>query len=179
MVLRQKHGRNDDAEEPSQERSDSFEEIDYGREFQDYLDPGYRTGIEQQEDAPVSNNSFHFPSLIEHFEWQLNMLDIDDELEIAAKSIIGNLDDDGRLATIEEIAASSLTVECVESANLVMGLDPVGCGALDVKCLLALEANEDGDSLAARLVRDHFEDFVHRLQHCKGYGDRCTFLMKR
>jgi hypothetical protein len=25
------------------ERSDAFEEIDYGREFQDYLDPGYRT----------------------------------------------------------------------------------------------------------------------------------------
>jgi len=161
------------ADEPVQERSDAFEEIDYGREFQDYLDPGYRTQeIEYKEDAPSFEQFLsHSPSLIEHLEWQLNMLDINDELEVAAKSIIGNLDDDGRLATsIEEIGtASSLTVECVESARrLVMGLDPVGCGALDVKeCLLAqLEANEDGDSLAAKLVRDHLEDLQpHRLQH--------------
>jgi RNA polymerase sigma-54 factor len=57
----------------------------------------------------------------------------------------------------------------VESARrLVMGLDPVGCGALSVQeCLLAqLEANEDGDSLAAELVRNHLEDLQpHRLQH--------------
>jgi len=49
-----------------------------------------------------------------------------------------------------------------------MGLDPVGCGALSVQeCLLAqLEANEDGDSLAAELVRNHLEDLQpHRLQH--------------
>ena len=33
--------------------SDSFDEIDYGREFQDYLDPGYRTQeIEYKDDAP-------------------------------------------------------------------------------------------------------------------------------
>src|SRR4029077_8359839 len=66
-------------------------------------------------------------------------------------------------------AASGLSVECVESARrLVMGLDPVGCGALDVKdCLLAqLEANGEGDSLAADLVRNHLEDLQpHRLQH--------------
>ena len=30
-------------DEPAGERSDAFDEIDYGREFQDYLDPGYRT----------------------------------------------------------------------------------------------------------------------------------------
>ena len=99
------------------------------------------------------------------------MLDIPEDVEIGAKSVIGNLDDDGRLATsVEEIAAASgLTVECVESARrLVMGLDPVGCGVLDVReCLLAqLEANEEGDSLAAKLVRDHLEDLQpHRLQH--------------
>jgi DNA-directed RNA polymerase specialized sigma54-like protein len=35
---------------------DPFEEIDFGREFQDYLDPGYKTQeIEYKEDAPVSN----------------------------------------------------------------------------------------------------------------------------
>jgi len=112
-------------DESFQEKSDSFEEIDYGREFQDYLDPGYRTQeIEYKEDAPSFEQFLsHSPSLIEHFEWQLNMLDITEDVEIAAKSVIGNLDDDGRLATnVEEIAAASgLSVECVESARrLVM-----------------------------------------------------------
>ena len=33
---------------------DAFEEIDFGREFQDYLDPGYKTQeIEYKEDAPT------------------------------------------------------------------------------------------------------------------------------
>src|SRR5262249_32909860 len=33
---------------------DPFEEIDFGREFQDYLDPGYKTQeIEYKEDAPT------------------------------------------------------------------------------------------------------------------------------
>jgi RNA polymerase sigma-54 factor len=49
-----------------------------------------------------------------------------------------------------------------------MQLDPVGCGALDVKdCLLAqLKAKGEGRSLAVELVRDHLEDLQpHRLQH--------------
>src|SRR5215217_8098219 len=38
-------------DEPSR---DAFEEIDFGREFQDYLDPGYKTQeIEYKEDAPT------------------------------------------------------------------------------------------------------------------------------
>jgi RNA polymerase sigma-54 factor len=74
------------------------------------------------------------------------------------------------VTSVEEVAASiGLTAECVDKARkIVMGLDPVGCGALDVRdCLLAqLEANNEGDSLAADLVRNHLEDLQpHRLQH--------------
>jgi RNA polymerase sigma-54 factor len=49
-----------------------------------------------------------------------------------------------------------------------MTLEPVGCGAIDVKeCLLVqLAAKGQGDSLAADLVREHLEDLQpHRLQH--------------
>ena len=49
-----------------------------------------------------------------------------------------------------------------------MQLDPVGCGALDVKeCLSAqLKAIGQEDSLASRLVNNHLEDLLpHRLQH--------------
>lgn len=152
---------------------DAFEEIDYGREFQDYLDPGYRTQeIEYKDDAPSFEQFLtHSPNLSEHLEWQVNLLSLSNEIEEAAIQIIGNLDDDGRLsASIEEIASSCRSSEeTVEAARKeVMQLDPVGCGARDVKeCLLAqIEANGEADSLAYTLVRDHFEDLQpHRLQH--------------
>ncbi len=61
------------------------------------------------------------------------------------------------------------SLETVEKARqVVMQLEPVGCGARDVKeCLLAqLEANGEAESLAADLVKNHLEDLQpHRLQH--------------
>ncbi|MBK8811355.1 MAG: RNA polymerase factor sigma-54 [Acidobacteria bacterium] len=156
-----------------EERSDSFEEIDFGREFQDYLDPGYKTQeIEYKEDAPSFEQFLtRSESLTEHLEWQLHLTQIDDITEDAAVTIIGNLDGDGRLnATLEEIAEmNKCSVDVVERARqVVLKLEPVGCGARDVKeCLLAqLEANGEGETLAASLVRDHLEDLQpHRLQH--------------
>ena len=160
-------------EDGPREASDAFEEIDYGREFQDYLDPGYRTQeIEYKDDAPSFEQFLsHTESLSEHLEWQLHLLDIGDRLLDVCVSVIGNLDADGRLtASVEELARISETSEEMvhKARRAVMALEPVGCGALDVReCLLAqLEANEEGDSLAAELVRDHLEDLQpHRLQH--------------
>ncbi len=160
-------------EDGGAESSDAFDEIDYGREFQDYLDPGYRTQeIEYKDDAPSFEQFLtHSPNLSEHLEWQLNLLSLGDDLHDAATLIIGNLDEDGRLmAAVEEIAEMvSCTVGTVERARrIVMQLDPVGCGAFDVKesLLAQLEAAGDDESLAAKLVADHLEDLQpHRLQH--------------
>ena len=155
------------------EVSDAFEEIDYGREFQDYLDPGYKTQeFEYKEDAPSFEQFLsHTPTLSEHLEWQLNLQDVSGQVEDIAIFIIGNLDEDGRLTISPEDICQTMSVspEVVEKARkCVMNLDPVGCGAVDVKeCLLAqLEANGHGSDLAAELVRDHLEDLQpHRLGH--------------
>ena len=155
------------------EQSDSFAEVDLGREFQDYLDPGYRTQeIEYKDDSPSFEQFLsHSPSLSEHLEWQLNLLRLSETHENAAIEIIGNLDEDGRLtATVEEIAEScGCSDEMVEKARqAVMQLEPVGCGSLDVKeCLIAQLASQgEADSLASRLVLDHLEDLQpHRLQY--------------
>lgn len=155
------------------ESSDSFEEIDYGREFQDYLDPGYRTQeIEYKDDAPSFEQFLtHSESLSEHLEWQLHLLNLDEKVEEAAVLVIGNLDEDGRLTSgIEEISnMCGASMEKVQQARqAVMKLDPVGCGAFSVnECLLAqLEAAGEGNGLAAELVVNHLEDLQpHRLQH--------------
>jgi RNA polymerase sigma-54 factor len=153
--------------------ADSFEEVDYGREFQDYLDPGYRTQeIEYKDDAPSFEQFLtHSPNLSEHLEWQLNLLDISEVKQRAASEIVGNLDEDGRLTvTVDEIASAvGCSVETAEAARReLMQLDPVGCGAMDVResLLAQLEANGDKDGLAYTLVRDHLEDLQpHRLGH--------------
>ena len=152
---------------------DAFEEIDFGREFQDYLDPGYKTQeIEYKEDAPTFEQFLtKAPSLADHLEWQLHMSPIETEICDAAIIVIGNLDADGRLnATNEEVAAmgpwSGDTVEIARQA--VMRLDPVGCGARDVReCLLVqLEVKGESDRLAAQLIRDHLADLQqHKLPH--------------
>lgn len=155
------------------ENTDAFEEIDYGREFQDYLDPGYRTQeIEYKDDAPSFEQFLtHKPSLSDHLEWQLNMLDVSEAVREAAVAIIGDLDEDGRLsASIEDIAElAGCSLEVVEKARqAVLRMDPIGCGALNVRECLSVQLEVEGmaNSLAARLVMDHLEDLQpHRLQH--------------
>src|SRR2546426_1935608 len=150
---------------------DAFEEIDFGREFQDYLDPGYKTQeIEYKEDAPTFEQFLtRAPSLADHLEWQLHMSPIEGEVCDAAISVIGNLDADGRLnATNEEVAAmGGWTEETVEAARqAVMRLDPIGCGGRDVReCLLVqLEVKGENDRLAASLISEHLEDLQqHKL----------------
>lgn len=152
---------------------DAFEEIDFGREFQDYLDPGYKTQeIEYKEDAPTFEQFLtKAPSLADHLEWQLHMSPIEAEICEAAIIVIGNLDADGRLnATNEEVAAmGAWSVETVEIARqAVMRLDPVGCGARDVReCLLVqLEVKGESDRFAAQLIREHLADLQqHKLPH--------------
>jgi RNA polymerase sigma-54 factor len=158
-----------DVAEPGESSGDAFEEIDFGREFQDYLDPGYKTQeYEYKEDAPTFEQFLtRAPSLSEHLEWQLRMTQVAEDLVSVCESVIGNLDSDGRLnATNEEVAElSGCSVERVEEARrLVMHLDPVGCGARDAReCLLVQLAVLGGDvcqrgaerCLAARLIGDH------------------------
>jgi RNA polymerase sigma-54 factor len=150
---------------------DAFEEIDFGREFQDYLDPGYKTQeVEYKEDAPTFEQFLtRPPSLADHLEWQLHMSQIEEHACDAAICVIGNLDADGRLkATNEEISAMGpWSEETVEQARqIVMRLDPVGCGARDVReCLLVqLETRGESDRLAANLISEHLPELQqHKL----------------
>src|SRR5438128_3417557 len=150
---------------------DAFEEIDFGREFQDYLDPGYKTQeFEYKEDAPTFEQFLtRTPSLTDHLEWQLRMDSVEGPLCEVAECVIGNLDPEGRLnATNQEIAAlGGWSEELVEEARaVVMRLDPVGCGARDVReCLLAqVAARGESDRLAARLISDHLAELQqHKL----------------
>jgi RNA polymerase sigma-54 factor len=177
-----------EGEEATERERDPFEEVDFGREFQEYLDPGYKTQeYEHKEDGPTFEQFLTRPeSLSEHLAWQLHMSSADEQLCEVAEAVIGNLDPDGRNnATNEEIALfGGWTEELVERARQqVMRLDPVGCGALDVReCLLVqLEARGEGESLAASLIREHpLSDLQpHKLHNLsKQRGESVETLLK-
>jgi RNA polymerase sigma-54 factor len=138
-------------EEPALPPKDSFNEVDFGSYFQEYLDPGYRTQPEFEEnDKPSFENFLSQPTtLADHLAWQLGALTLEPSLHEAVEFVIGNLDDDGYLAGSEEelAAAFSKSQEELETEavlellrrgiDLVQQLDPAGVGARDLReCLL-------------------------------------------
>src|ERR1035437_1404384 len=83
---------------------DSFNEIDFGSYFQDYLDPGYRTQPEYEEnEKPSFENFLSQPTtLADHLAWQLGALTLEPSLHEAVEFVIGNLDEDGYVSGSEE-----------------------------------------------------------------------------
>ncbi len=145
--------------EPAAPAKDSFEEVDFGSYFQDYLDPGYRTQPEYEENERPSFEHFlsQPTSLSDHLAWQLGALTLEARLHEAAEYVIGNLDGDGYLAADDDELAAALrltgetqgrkarevpdpeaALELVRRAiDLVQHLDPAGVGARDLReCLL-------------------------------------------
>jgi RNA polymerase sigma-54 factor len=93
------------AADTSPEEKDPFSEIDFGSYFQDYLDPGFRTGnnFESYDDKPSFENFLSVPEkLADHLFWQLGSLSLSEELRTAAEYIVGNLNEDGYLISGED-----------------------------------------------------------------------------
>ncbi|MDR3740670.1 MAG: RNA polymerase sigma-54 factor [Terracidiphilus sp.] len=141
------------AAEPASAKADSFNEVDFGSYFQEYLDPGYRTQPEYEEnERPSFENFLSQPTtLSDHLEWQLGALKLEPLLALAADFAVGNLDEDGYLTvTDEEITAAvresapeqDLSDEAAadvvrRAVDLVQHLDPAGVGARDLReCLM-------------------------------------------
>jgi RNA polymerase sigma-54 factor len=171
------------AEEPAPPPKDSFEEVDFGSYFQDYLDPGYRTQVEyDQNEKPSFENFLSQPTtLSDHLAWQLGALTLEPLLHDAAEFVIGNLDEDGYLASSEEELAAALSqsperqtpeegraqeqasaVELVwRGIDLVQHLDPAGVGARDLReCLLIQIAAQQHEfaQMYAKQAADMAED---------------------
>ena len=148
---------------------DSFEEIDFGQTFEEYLDPGYRTRETETKEGPTFEQFLSSEQTLgEYLEWQLRMTQTPDDVRAAAEAIIGNLNDDGYLeGTREEIAAlGGWSMETVNAAfDVIAQFDPPGVGANSLQDCLAMQLRSMGcgDRLAVKLVLNHF----HKLQNHK------------
>jgi RNA polymerase sigma-54 factor len=154
-----------EADKPSTEKNDQWDDADYEYFFGDYLDDGYRsrTPSEVKELPPIENTLSSVASLSDHLLWQLNLHMQGGEhesLREIGSAIVGNLDDDGYLvASVEEIAAmGDWPVTDVEKAlQHVQTFDPIGVAARDLQECLWLQIRHLGleGTPTEKIVTEH------------------------
>ena len=150
---------------------------------------GFETGGAREETEerewyePVTVDS---RDLADHLKEQLALLDLSPRQAFLAEEFVGNINDDGYLATtLEQIRTSINEVLLLETEarddditvdpyteeevsamlTIVQELDPPGVGARDLReCLqLQIRAAGHGDTVVCKLVEDAFEELIaHR-----------------
>lgn len=160
-----------DATEPETPTAaaDTFEQIDFGQFFEEYLDPGFRTPSGENGERASFETFLSSPvTLADHLEQQLSLIVLTPAQREAAEAIIGNLDDNGYLAApLEEIAQEAgCSLEVAgEALRFVQSLDPAGIAARDPRECLLIQLDSRGarDGVAWQIVDRHL-DLLQRKQ---------------
>lgn len=152
------------AEAPAEpQKTDPFDEIDFGSFFDDYLDPGFKAPTSENAERPSFETFLSSPvTLADHLGQQLALVVLSPVQRDAADAIVGNLDETGYLTTpLEEIAAAeSLPLADVQAAlKVVQSLDPAGAAARDLRecLLLQLESRNATGGVAWQIIDQHMK----------------------
>ncbi|MBW1991339.1 MAG: RNA polymerase factor sigma-54 [Deltaproteobacteria bacterium] len=158
------------AEEPQSdgENKSTVEEWDWDKflKAQEMPTPTFQE-YEERETPPFENLNAQKTSLKSHLQWQLRMVDLEEEEERLATLIIGNLDNDGYLrADLEELAreAGCSPEQAEKVIYLVQGFDPPGVAARDLKECLLLQLGALGarEPLLEALIERHLPNVANR-----------------
>jgi RNA polymerase sigma-54 factor len=154
---------------------DHREEMDFTKQFEilGKLDDDWRDHMASAGGQPYTaedgeKRQHFFDSLVsetslqEHLMQQIALDDLEPPVLEALQQLVGNLDDRGFLAQAPHDVAlqTGLPYDTVKRAlKLLQSFDPPGIGSQTLaECLLAqLAVKGRGDSLAARMLRDHFD----------------------
>jgi RNA polymerase sigma-54 factor len=168
---------NDESYDEKPDDSQSDDEFS----LEDYMNeedvPNYRLSTnnyskdDKQVEMPYSSGiSFH-DSLID----QISLSDLNEEEELIAEYIIGNIDEDGYLRrdllSISDDLAFHMNVEVKledlqRYLDIIQDFDPAGVGARDLQECLLLQIlrkkGNDSTCLAAKILQDNFEEFTKK-----------------
>lgn len=162
----------DSDSEPQREEMDFSKDKEFeilGKLDEDWRDYMANAGGAQPFTAEDSEKRQHFmdslvsvPSLQEHLMQQAEMADLSPPVLAALKHLIGSLDDRGFLTQSPADAAlqAGIPLDAMQEAHgIIRGFDPPGIGSLTLEeCLLTQLKNKGREnSLAARILRDHFD----------------------
>lgn len=168
-------------DEKSAPDDDPREEMDFSKDQQmlerigqDWRDHMSDTGGVRQTTSEEDERRQHFydsltteTSLQQHLMQQAELAEAGPKTVEALRYLIGSLDDRGYLtSTLSDLALlTSLPLETVQEASrLLKTFEPPGIGAENLSDCLLIQLNHQGrgKSVAARIVRDHFELLVRR-----------------
>lgn len=142
------------------------ETVDWDEYFNEGFELGQAGEEERQEEffekVPVAKRSF-----TDQLMGQLRIATDDPRVRAIGDYMIGSLDESGYLTcSLEEIAGTfGVQVEEVDHVlELIQSFDPPGVGARNLQecLLLQLRARGLSDSMAATIVRDHFDEFKQK-----------------
>lgn len=170
-----------DASDNGETDLDPRDELAFEKDFrvlekigQDWRDHLTDTGGVRPTSSEEDERRQHFleslttdTSLQEHLMNQVDLADVAPPEREAMRYLVGSLDDRGFLtAKLPDIALlSNLPLEVVQAASrLLKTFEPAGIGAEDLAdCLLIQLAHKGREkSVAARIIRDHFDLLVRR-----------------
>jgi RNA polymerase sigma-54 factor len=161
----------DEEIEEAAEEEEAEEEDEDEIDWDDYFETGFGIGSgyaeeEEREEflerVPVAKQSFS------DFMMSQLRLATDDEQDLEiGEYIIGSLDDSGYLTCpLKEVADTfSITEERAERVlKIIQTFEPPGVGARNLKECLTIQLEVRGllDTLAARIVESHFEEFKQK-----------------
>lgn len=161
----------EDEYEPSETEDERTSEPEDERSWDEWLDQyeeleGIDGGGPRDPNVEEVNSDEFVGGVMSFSEYlleQLAMLDISDEVELAARAIVGSLDADGFFVSdCAEIARiTGLTGAIAEEAlRVVQQLDPPGVGARSLSEALHLQAETIGvtSELLTAIIENHLDD---------------------
>jgi RNA polymerase sigma-54 factor len=169
------------SDENAAPNDDPREEMDFTKDQQmlerigqDWHDHMSDTGGVRQTTSEEEERRQHFydsltteTSLQQHLMQQAELAGAAPKVLEALRYLIGSLDDRGYLtSTLADLALlTNLPLETMqEAARVLKTFEPPGIGAEDLSDCLLIQLNHQGrgKSVAARIVRDHFDLLVRR-----------------
>lgn len=168
-------------EEEQQEEEEDEDEIDWEEILLNGFDAGGRRAPYEDREHYMPTPSAP-PDLWEHLREQLNLMKLDERRLALGEEIIGNINREGFLAcSLEEVVESAnafieennpdlwaqmepFSLEEAEAVlAVIQGFYPSGVGGRDLRETLLIQLRDRGeeDTLAHRIVHDHFDQLVN------------------
>lgn len=162
-------------EDQEESRDDDFDISDY---MDDDDIPNYKTSIrnkgidDDEKSIPFASGS----TFREHLERQLTLTGLSEEEKLLAKTIIGNLDDDGYLRReldniVDDLAFSQNLItskkELERILSVIQEFDPAGVGARSLQECLLIQLRRQNNSypsvrIATEVLENHFDAFTKK-----------------